>query len=337
MKNDLFPGGDFTMSKRILGLTGAVVLALSTAGAVLAQDTQKTTTTTTTTVRQTVQNPDGTYTVVEYPVDKEVQVKLLPSTVAPSATGTATVLRSANSTTIKLNLNGLPADVSNLNLYAIDPTGAVTMVGPVSVSNGVATYSTTTPMNKFMLVLSPEANLTALAPETKVLFRSDVPQGLSVIPIARSGEGPGAPVGEKVAAAAAPSYSVPMLNIPSYPMKKESEVHVNFANSAALKRATFFITPNFNDKGATRVKAKFHELSDVPKGQFLTLWAVGPDGTFTRLGSTSTSAGSPNVATIDTDTNNTNVAMADFGLFMTVEPNETVTSPTGPVVIRIAK
>jgi hypothetical protein len=321
------------MNKRFVGLMGGVVLALSTAGPVLAQDTQPTTTTT---VRQTVQNPDGTYTIIEYPADKEVMVNLTPTTVIPGAGGHAKVRRSGDKTNITLDLTGVTGDVSNLNLYAVDPTGAVTLLGPVPVANGVATYTTTTPLNRFMLVLSPDANLTSVGPDTRIVLRSDVPKGYSVIPLARTGEGPGAAKGEKVSAAAAPSYSVPMLNIPSFPMKKETEVHLNFANTDQLKRATFFLTPNFNDKGATRVKAKFHELSDVPKGSFLTMWAVGPDGTFQRLGSTSNS-GSPNVATIDTDKNNTNVALPDFGLFMTIEPTETATSPSGPVVVRIAK
>jgi hypothetical protein len=323
------------MHKVILSVLGGAVLVLGSGFVALSQDS-KTTTTTTTTVRQATQNPDGSWTVVEYPTGKEVTVNLTPTTLIPGAAGKAVVVRSADNTTIKLDLSGVTGDVSNLNLYAVDPAGTVTLLGPVAVNGGTATFSTTTPLNKFMLVLSPDANLTTIGPDTKVALRSGVPEGLSIIPLARSGEGPGAPVGEKVAAAAAPSYSVPMLNVPSLPARKETEVKVNSANSEAFKRATFFITPDFNKSGTARVKAKFHELSDVPKGSFLTLWAVAPDGNFLRLGST-TNTGTPNVATIDTDVNKTNVPLPDFGLFMTVEPTESVKSPSGPVVIRIAK
>ena len=323
------------MNKRFIGVLGTAVLALSATGSVLAQDT-KTTTTTSTTVRQQVQNPDGSCTVIEYPVDKEVVVNLTPTTVIPGASGKAKILRHGDVTTVNLDVAGIAGDSNTLNLYAVDPSGAVTLLGPIGVNNGVASFTTTTPLDKFMLVVSPEGNLASITPETRVVLRSDVPQGMSIVPLARTGEGPGAPVGEKVAAVASSNYAVPMLNLPSYPNEKESEVHVNFADKAYVNRATFFITPGFNDKPQTRVKAKFHDLEEVNKDAFLTLWAVSPDGQFTRLGATR-NQGNPNVATIDTDKNNTNVAWPDFGLFMTVEPNETVTSPSGPVVIRIAR
>lgn len=327
------------MSKRFLSIAGALALSLATAGLALAQDTTTTTTTTTpTTVTQTTQNADGSWTVVEYPVGKEVIVNLTPSTAIPGAAGKAKIMRMANGTTINMDLTGLNADVSTLNLYAIDPMGHSTLLGPVTVSNGIGTYTTTTttPMDKFMLVLSPDANLTAYEPNTNFLLRSGVPEGLAVVPMARSGEGPGAPVGEKVAATATPSYSVPMIGIPSLPMKKETEMKVNFANTVHVNRTDFFITPNFNNKGATRVKAKFHDLADVPTNAFLTLWAVSSDGKYFAIGSTP-NKGTPNVATIDSDKNNTNVPFADFGLFLTVEPTATAVTPTGVIVGNIIR
>ena len=208
------------------------------------------------------------------------------------------------------------------------------MLGPITVNNGTGTFTTTTPLTRFMLFASPETNLTSYSATAPMIFRSGVPEGLAVIPLARTGEGPGAATGERVAATAAPSYSIPMLGIASFPKKKETTMHLNVADTFHLRRATVFITPNFNNKGATRVKAKFHELSDVQQGAYLTLWAVGPDGSFMNLGST-TNTGHPNVATIDTDRNNTNVPFTDFGLFMTVEPSGTVKTPSGPIVVRI--
>src|SRR5215210_78376 len=327
------------MSKRFLSIAGALALSLATAGLALGQETTVTTTTTTpTTVTQTTQNADGSWTVVEYPVGKEVLVNLTPSTTIPGARGTARVMRMANGTMINLDLAGVTGDVNNLNLYAVDPNGRLTLIGPVAVNNGTGTFSATTtaPLDKFMLVLSPDADLATYAPNTNVILRSAVPEGLSVIPMARSGEGPGAPVGEKVAAAATPSYSVPMIGIPSLPKKKETEMKVNFANTVHVKRTDFFITPNFNNKGATRVKAKFHNLSDVPTNAFLTLWAVNPEGKYFRIGSTP-NKGTPNVATIDSDRNNTNVPFADFGLFLTVEPTATAVTPTGVIVGNIIR
>lgn len=323
------------MSK-LLYVFGAIVLCLAMASLSLAQTTTTTVTTTPTQTTQTtaVQNADGSWTVVEYPVGREVQVNLTPVGTITGLNGTATVLRADNGSTIKLNLTGVPADVTNLNLYAVDPSGAVTLLGPVTVSNGTATYTTTTPLTKFMIFASPQSDITAYSATVPMIFRSGVPQGLSVIPQARTGEGPGAATGERVAATAAPSYSVPMLGIPSFPKKKETTMHLNPVDTFHLRRATVFITPNFNNQGKTRVKAKFHELTDVQAGAFLTLWAVGPNGEFMNLGST-TNTGHPNVATIDTDRNNTNVPFQDFGLFMTVEPTGTATKPSGPIVVRI--
>jgi hypothetical protein len=59
------------MSKNLLGVAVAAILGLASAGLALGQ-------TTTTTVKKTVQNPDGTYTVIEYPAKKEVMINLNP-------------------------------------------------------------------------------------------------------------------------------------------------------------------------------------------------------------------------------------------------------------------
>jgi len=94
--------------------------------------------TTTVTKVQTVQNPDGTYTIVEYPVGKETVVTLNPIGLS-GATGRATILRDPSGTTIKLNLTSLPSNLTAMNVYAVDPTGALTLLGPVEVANGVGT------------------------------------------------------------------------------------------------------------------------------------------------------------------------------------------------------
>lgn len=344
------------MNKSLLSVAGAVVLSLTLAALALAQTPTTTTVTTQTGQATAVQNPDGTWTVVEYPVNKELTVDLVPATqVVPRAR----ILRSANGTTITIDPAAFAGLPNGVNLYAIDAMGHPILLGPINTASTAPLVFNTT-LDKFMLVLSPEASLTAYSPSANIVYRSAAPQGLAIVPLARTGEGPGAATGEKVAAVAspttpttttvtaatpagnvvsttsAPNYNVPMLGIPSLPVKKETEVKVNYTGSVHVNRTDFFITPNFNNKGTTRVKAKFHELANVPKGAFLTLWAVSPDGKFLRLGTTP-NQGSPNVATIDTDVNNTNVPFSDFGLFLTVEPSATAVTPTGVVIGNIIR
>ena len=179
------------MGKHVLSVLGAVILTLALAAVALAQET-------TTTVTKTVQNPDGTYTVIEYPAKKEVKINLTPVNVT-GATGVATILRDDDGTRIKLNLTSVPADVSALTLYAVDDKGMVTALGPVAISNGVGTFESSTPLSKFMLVASPEPALTAYDANTKIFFRSAVPEGFAVIPMTTN------PSGEKVGAVAAPT------------------------------------------------------------------------------------------------------------------------------------
>src|ERR1041385_7635174 len=206
------------MRKTLTRLFGvALILAALTAVAVSQVQT------TTVTKVQTVQNPDGTYTIVEYPVGKETTVILNPVGIT-GATARGTIIRDDNGTTIKLNLASLPADLTGLNIYAVDPTGAVTMLGPVEIANGVGTFTTTTPLNRFMLIASPDASLTAYNPNTKIFFRSAVPSGFTVIPV-----GANTAVGEAVGAAASLSdYAVPMLGIPTFKTGDDTKLKINF-------------------------------------------------------------------------------------------------------------
>lgn len=187
------------MSKGLTAVLGATLLLLSLAILAVGQ-TPTTTTTTTTTKTEAIQNSDGTYTIVEYPVDKETIVTLNPVGLS-GATGTATILRAADGTTIKVNLAKLPAEVTAVNLYAVDPAGAVTLLGPITIANNAGTSTTSTALTKFMLVASPDDKLSAYNDKTTVLFRSAVPTGLTVIPITNA-------VGEKVGAVAVPATTV---------------------------------------------------------------------------------------------------------------------------------
>jgi hypothetical protein len=319
------------MSKHVSSVLAAVILTLALSALAFAQ-------TTTTTVTKTVQNPDGTYTVIEYPAKKEITLNLTPVTIQ-KAKGVATILRDDDGTRIKLNLTDVPADVTALTLYAVDDTGAITALGPVAISNGVGTLSTTTPLSKFMLVASPEGQLTAYDANTKVFFRSAVPEGLAVIPVSSN------PSGEKVAAVTAPAtapatvvqtptgtqvaaatYTAPLLNIPAFKKGDETKIKVDFTGALTGARANVFIEPKKG--GPTEVRMRFHDLKEAPAGQHFIVWAVGADGSYQKLGEI-LNTGGRNEAEIKSET-----VLPDFGLVITQE-GSIVAKPVGPAVATI--
>ncbi|HEV7475537.1 MAG TPA: hypothetical protein VGN90_15895 [Pyrinomonadaceae bacterium] len=314
------------MNKRI-SLLAAALLILSAAAVAAAQtETLPTTQTqTTTTVTKTVQNPDGTYTVIEYPLKKETTVTLNPIGLTNS-TGVATILRDDNGTRVVLNLTGVPADVTAMNVYAVDDSGAVVPLGPVVLANGTGKFSGTTPLSKFMLITAPDESLTAYDPNAKVFFRSAVPAGFAVIPHTTS------PVGETVSATTTPgttpasAYTVPMLNIPAYKKGDDTKLKIDFSGAMSGARANVFIEPHKNGK-ETAVTMHFHELKQAPTGQAYILWAVSADNQFTKLGQIVNLAGK-NEAEIKATT-----TLDDFGLLVTMEDLaavKTVIVPVGP-------
>lgn len=316
------------MSRRLLSIAGAIALFLSVAGLAHAQDNMTTNTQTQTTA---VQNADGTWTVIEYPVDKEVLVNLTATNDFPGATGTARIHRMADRTLINLDLKGVTGDVNNFNLYAVDPTGHATLLAPVSISNGTATISTTTPLDRFMLLLSPESNLATVSPETRVVFRSAVPEGFAVVPLSSHGERDGAPVGERVSATstsgATPGYGAPLLGIPGFRRGTDTEMKIKFNGALTGSRANVYLEPRKD--GPTTIKMRFHELKDAPAGQVYVVWAVSPDNKYQRLGQI-VNTGQRNEAQIQSETQ-----FMDFGLFLTLE-NESA-SPNGVIVGTVEK
>ena len=72
---------------------------------------------------EVVQNADGTYTVIEYPVGKEVAVDLTPYTTVTGSTGKARIMRSADGTKVWVDLTGVPATTTSMYAYAVDPAG----------------------------------------------------------------------------------------------------------------------------------------------------------------------------------------------------------------------
>jgi len=301
------------MRKSML-VVAAMTLMLA-AGSVLAQET-KVTTTTTTTKKDVVVNPDGSYSVIEYPVNKEVTVNLLPGTNIVGAKGMARVMRAADGTKVWVDLNGVTGDASNYYVYGIDPAGTATLLGPVTIANGVGKAEFSTPLNQFMLVVSPTEGLTAYEPTTPVYFRSELPKGYAVIPRRITSDDKAVASAVNVGAA----YDVPMLNVPTF-NGKTTEVRVKFSGELNGLDGKAYLKP---EGGKTTVKMRFGDMKKVPTNTRFVLWAASPDGTYSKLGQV-INTGARDEGEIRSET-----ALKDFGLFLTIEPND-VTAPTGKV------
>jgi hypothetical protein len=319
------------MSKHVSSVLAAAILTLALSTLAFAQ-------TTTTTTKTVVQNPDGTYTVIEYPAKKEVTLDLTPVAIQ-GAKGVATILRDDDGTRIKLNLTNVPADVTAMTLYAVDDAGTVTPLGPVAITNGVGELTTTTPLSKFMLIASPESTLATYDPNTKVFFRSAVPAGMAVVPyhsnpsgekVAATTEPAGSqvtvttPTGTQVAAGA--TYTAPLLGIPTFKKGDDTKIAVDFAGPLTGARANVFVTPHRG--GATEVRMRFHDLKEAPAGQSFIVWAVGADGSYQKLGQI-VNTGNRNEVEFKSET-----ALPDFGLVITQE-SAVGASPAGPPVATI--
>jgi len=291
-----------------LGFAGVLTLGLISAA--FAQDT------TVTRKTEVVQNADGTYTVVEYPVGKEVTVNLTPYTTVTGSTGVARVMRAADGTKVWVDLTGVPASTTSMYAYAVDPTGVPTLLGPVTIANGVAKAEFSTPMNQFMLVLSPTEGLTAIDTTAAVFYRRSLPKGYAVVP-RRLSENRVVAVAPSVVNRDPAGYEVPLLNVGTFG-DNEREVKMKFGGELNGLEAKAYIK---HSKGATKVRMHFDDMNKVPKNKRFTLWTYSPDGQYVKLGSVINS-GNRDEAAIRSET-----ALSDFGLFVTAEDAD-VTVPT---------
>jgi hypothetical protein len=291
-------GYESMFTKKILtAATSAVLMA----GAAFAQETKK----------EVIVNSDGSYTVIEYPVGKEVVVNLTPATTVATAKGVARVMRSADGTKVYFDMSELPTTVTSYHAYAVDPAGAVTHLGPITVSNGVAKAEFSTPLNQFMLVVSPMEGLTAITPANTV-FTSAIPTGYAVVP-KRVSETRTAQVAGDVRF----KYDVPLLNISTFP-DTEREIKMKFDGELSGLEGKAYVD---REDGTTKVRMHFDDMKKVPAGKKFVLWTVSPTGEYTKLGQI-VNSGKREEGEIKSET-----SLTDFGLFITAEDAE-VTVPT---------
>lgn len=124
---------------------------------------------------------DDPWAVIEYPAGQEVSIELKPTAAAPNAKGTARVMRSENETIINLDVSGVTGE-NTQKVYVVDITGNATLLGLLTMNEGAGNLNAKTALNKFMIVVSPEANLTMFDPATTMSLRSTVPSGFNVLP-----------------------------------------------------------------------------------------------------------------------------------------------------------
>ena len=280
------------------GLTSVVAVFAILAVSAFAQETKK----------EVIVNSDGSYTVIEYPVGKEVVVNLTPSTTVAKAKGIARVIRSADGTKIHFDMSDLPATVTSYHAYAVDPAGMVTHLGPVTVANGVATAEFVTPMNQFMLVVSPMEALTAISPANTV-FTSSIPTGYAVVP-KRVSETRTAQVAGDVRF----KYDVPLLNISTFP-ETEREIKMKFDGSLSGLEGKAYID---REDGTTKIRMHFDDMKKVPAGKKFVLWTVSPTGEYVKVGQI-VNSGKREEGEIKSET-----SLTDFGLFVTAEDADVV-------------
>jgi hypothetical protein len=303
------------MKRLLFNIGSGLFLTVALTGASFAQNT----TTTTTTVTKTVQNPDGTYTVIQYPVGKEVVVDLTPGASMRRARGIAHILRTGDQTSVNLDLSGLPSDASNYYVYAVDPTGAATLLGPAGVVNGTSRVTFTTPMDKFMLVLSPTEGLNTIGNDTAVVFRSVIPKGYAVVDNRATSSGGAKQVATTETVTS--TYEVPLLGVPGF-SKSTNEIRINFTGDLQGLKGKAYINPRKD--GTSQIKMRFDDMKMAPKNKRFVLWAVSPDKQYTKLGQV-VNTGARQEGEIRGET-----ALRDFGLFVTVEDTD-VNQPTSVI------
>jgi hypothetical protein len=173
--------------------------------------------------------------------------------------------------------------------------------------------------DKFMIVISPNKELTSYDPTTSVLYRSDVPAGQAVVPRGRTNG-----TAEKQVATTGHTntpYAVPMLNVPAF-NDETAEIRIDFSGELQGLKGKAYVDPGA--AGTTQIKMRFDDMKDAPKDKRYVLWAAAPDGSYTKLGQVI------NTGTREESEIRSETSLKDFGLFVTVEDKE-VAQPTSDV------
>lgn len=304
------------MRSRLLSLAGGIVLLFAAAGLAAAQSAGE------------------DWTVIEYPEGREVVVELRPTTLNPNAKGTARVLRGADETTVALEVSGLGAEPGDQHLFAVGRDGRAVPLGAVTVGDGAGTLEAKTQLTSFMLVLSPDAELSSFDASARLMLRSAVPEGFAVVPRASGGQEEEAAASDAGAEEASvvsesPEYDVPLIGISSLRRGAETQLKATMSGDLAGVRTGVYVKPL--KSGVTQVRVQLYDLKVPEAGTRYVLWAVAPDQNYTRLGQ----AGKPdkkNGVKIETRT-----MLRDFGLFITAEGEEASPTPKGPSVAMVVR
>jgi hypothetical protein len=313
----IFPQGGYIMQKRLLTFAIWAAVACVIASAVPAQDAQPSNPSDAQTSE--TQEQKKVWAVIEYPEGKEITVDLLPTAMMPEAKGTARILREGAETSIQIEMSGLTGDATSYNLYAVDNDGSATLLGAVPISEGGGSLSVKITLAKFMLVLSPESDLTVIGVDTPLVLRSSVPSGFEIAP---PDDGIASEQGDE-AHAEETNYDVPMLGIPSLRPGRDVSVRVETASDIEGVRGSASVKTQKG--GVTQIKAR---LFNLPEGRHYILWAVSRDNTYTRLGRFVTKSRRDGAKL------EVNVGLTDFGLFVTTEDADAPASPAGALVAK---
>jgi hypothetical protein len=282
---------------------------------------------------------DDKWTVIEYPEGQEVAVALMPDASMPDASGRARVTRKGNETDISLDLSGLKGDKAIYQVYVVDSLGNATLLDTLIITDGAGSLNAKTPLSKFMIVVSPEANITTIASETSVTLRSSVPNGFTVVSREETSGDVESAEGESAEASASnstmkpalmdpPGYYAPLLGVGSLRRGANSTMRAILSSGFEGARANIVVKPLKN--GHTQIKVRFTNLKAAPVGTQYLLWQAGPDNSYTRVGPL-IQMGKRRESVIDAET-----ALSDFGLFITLDDAEAST-PAGGVVATIIK
>ncbi len=274
---------------------------------------------------------DDTWTVVEYPEGQEIVVELnSPST--SDAKGSARVLRGGNEVTIIVVVNGLNQEDSAQHVYVVDSMGNASLLGDLTLADGAGSLDAKTALSKFMLVVSPEDELTTIGTETKVALRSAIPNGFTVVAKEKSDDVATADSSPETlmepAMAETPDYDVPLLNVGSLKRGSNTMLKATFSGGFAGTRANIEIKPQKN--GPTQIKMRFIHLKEPPEGTQYVLWQAAPDNSYSLLGRLP-HADKKNETRINAET-----LVPDFGLFITFE-NAEASTPAGSIVATIVR